>query len=542
MESKYPRDARRDDESYRFATKFLSSLSSPLEGAARRRDPLPLISAEVDFSETCTSSFRDSYWAAEAFSKLPFEIQGVNREEVAYQKFWEAEEKCQVANSRLVDWRSRPSLPVRELEKARQLIASVLGEFSWDRCEPFFSFGPGATTSLPRRQAQRSNKWEFGTHITQKCLPLLLAFCRKHDSSSVTQKAIVVAGNKVTTVPKNAKTDRVIAIEPDWNMFFQRGIGGAIRHRLRSRLGLLRPDSQKVHQDLAREGSLTGGLATIDLQSASDSVSLALVEALLPAAWFSALYITRSHQGEVAGKTVVYEKISSMGNGYTFELETLLFWALVRACDKSNGIVSVYGDDIICRTEVAPAAVRLLEACGFSTNAKKTFLSGPFRESCGGHFHNGHEVTPPYFREHLDNGDLPVLLRTANRLRRAASQRYGFALDDRLYLLWRETADRVPKDLYGPPVLGDAVLHTSFDEAKPQKWKRYNAYRLNGLLPKSQQERFDIMGAVYNSLYGEPTQESTYTKHVGAYRKSKLRTPVYRWEDPGVWLTPETLT
>lgn len=252
MESKYPRDARRDLESYQFATKFLTAIGSPLAGAARQRNPLPLISAEVNFDEPCTQTFRDAYWAAESFSKLPFEVEGVDRVQVAYQKFWEAEEKCQVANSRLVDWRNRLNLPYRRLERARQLIASVLGEFSWDRCEPFFSFGPGATTSLPRRKAQRSNKWEFGTHITRHCLPLLLAFCRKYDSSSMTQKAVVVAGNKVTTVPKNAKTDRVIAIEPDWNMFFQRGIGGAIRHRLRSRLGLLRPDSQETHQRLAK--------------------------------------------------------------------------------------------------------------------------------------------------------------------------------------------------------------------------------------------------------------------------------------------------
>lgn len=538
MESKNPR-TRSDDSSYIFATSFLNALGSPLAGDARRRDPLPLVSAPVDFSEPCTVTFRDAYWAAEAFSKLPFEIEGVDREAVAYQKFWEAEEKCRDANSRLFDWQSRPNLDVKRLERARQLIASVLGEFSWDRCEPFFSFGPGATTSLPRRKSQRANKWDFGTHITRKCLPLLLAFCRKHDIG-YEQKCEIVAGNKVTTVPKNAKTDRVIAIEPDWNMFFQRGIGGAIRHRLRSRLGLLRPDSQQVHQDLAREGSATGRFATIDLQSASDSVSLALVHALLPPAWFTACFITRSDQGEVGGKTVLYEKISSMGNGFTFELETLIFWALTRACSGQSDTVSVYGDDIICHTDRASQVVHLLEQCGFSTNAKKTFLSGPFRESCGGHYHNGHEVTPPYFREKLSN-DLVVLIRCANRIRRVASQRFGFSLDGRFHQLWKDLSSRVPRELYGPPVLGDAVLHTSFDEARPQRWARYNAFRCEGLLPVTQARRFDTQGAVTNSLYGEPSEESSYTKHVGTYRRRKLTTPVYRWEDPGVWIAPELL-
>jgi hypothetical protein len=352
------------------------------------------------------------------------------------------------------------------------------------------------------------------------------------------QMAVVVAGNRVTTVPKNAKTDRVIAIEPDWNMFFQRGIGGAIRHRLRSRLGILRPDSQKVHQDLAREGSLTGRLATIDLQSASDSVSLALVEALLPPAWFTALYITRSHQGEVGGKTVLYEKISSMGNGYTFELETLIFWALTRACCDATATVSVYGDDIICPSSAADQVIDLLTQCGFTTNAKKTFLSGPFRESCGGHYHNGHEVTPPYFKE-LICDDVVVSIRTANRIRRAAGQRFGFSLDGRFESVWQDFANHVPAACYGPPVLGDAVLHHSFDVAKPQRYRRFNAFRVEGYLPVTGKGQFSHMGAVYNSLYGEPTEESTYTKHVGAYRRSKLRTPVYRWEDPGVWLAPD---
>jgi hypothetical protein len=564
VESKHPRAARRDQESYRFATEFLTALGSPLAGAARARDGLRLASATVDYTEPCTSTFRDSYWAAEAFSKLPWELDGVDRDEVAYQKFWEAEEKCRDANSRLVDWQNRPHLDVMRLKHARQLIAAVLGDFSWDHCEPFFSFGPGASTSLPRRKAQRSNKWEFGAHITRQCLPLLITFCRKTcrrgdlgkipcwdfllpaerellETYRYDQKCLIVSGNRVTTVPKNAKTNRVIAIEPDWNMFFQRGIGGAIRHRLRSRLGILRPDSQQIHQDLARRGSADGSLATIDLQSASDSVSLALVEALLPSDWFSAMYLTRSHQGEIDGKTVLYEKISSMGNGYTFELETLIFWALTRACCKASDTLSVYGDDIICPVDSAPAAIKLLMQCGFNINAKKTFLSGPFRESCGGHFHNGRNVTPPYFREHLSD-DIVVAIRTANRIRRAASQRFGFSLDGRFLSVWQRIAALVPKDLWGPPVLGDAVLHASFDEVKPKRWKRYFAFQLWGMLPKTSRQRTDHMGAVYNALYGEPTEESSFTKHEGTYRKRKLRTPVYRWEDPGVWLTPDTLT
>ena len=45
--------------------------------------------------------------------------------------------------------------------------------------------------------------------------------------------------NRLMTVPKNARTDRVIAAEPDWNMFFQLGLGASIRARLQ-KVGLLK--------------------------------------------------------------------------------------------------------------------------------------------------------------------------------------------------------------------------------------------------------------------------------------------------------------
>lgn len=133
-------------------------------------------------------------------------------------------------------------------------------------------------------------------------------------------------GNKVTTVPKNSKTDRVIAIEPLMNMYVQKGIGGAIRHSLRS-VGINLND-QTSNQRLAREGSLQGKLATVDLSSASDSVSLLLVEELLPPDWVAAIKLCRSPCGVLPdGSVINYQKVSSMGNGFTFELESLIFWA-----------------------------------------------------------------------------------------------------------------------------------------------------------------------------------------------------------------------
>ena len=66
------------------------------------------------------------------------------------------------------------------------------------------------------------------------------------------------------TVPKSYKTNRVIAIEPSWSMFFQKGVGRMIRKRL-ERFGQLHPDAQERAKNFARVGSDTGLLATLDL-------------------------------------------------------------------------------------------------------------------------------------------------------------------------------------------------------------------------------------------------------------------------------------
>lgn len=522
------------DSTYRLAQKFLLACGSDLSGAAGRKKPESLISADFPSVEQDVSDFRMQYFAAEAFSKTPWDIPGVNREAAAYEIFFKAEEACKRANARLIEFESRPSLDVLRFRRARSMVAAVLGKFSWDDCLPHFSFGPGASTSLRRREARHENKWENGAHITGNCLPLFLAFSQfvpgwEHDGRRVS----VVEGNRVTTVPKNAKTDRVIAIEPDWNMFFQRGIGGAIRYRLRKRLGLLKPDSQLTHQKLARLGSQDGRLATIDLRCASDSLSLALCEALLPADWFAAMLQCRSNQGIARGETVVYEKISSMGNGFTFELETLIFWALSRAVVET-GLVSVYGDDIIVPTELAEEVIFLLGQAGFETNPKKTFISGPFRESCGGHYFAGHDVTPPYFRSLLD-GPLSYIS-AANRVSRAASQQFGWVRDSS----FKSSHDFLTQGCrwFGPFEAGDSVVHVPMDDPRAKfTWsRRYQQRSVRALVTICEPYlTCESWGGVLASIWQRVTEESWSSKALqGKVRDCKVLVP--GWTGPGPWL------
>jgi hypothetical protein len=157
---------------------------------------------------------------------------------------------------------------------------------------------------------------------------------------------------------------------------------------------------------LAQIGSNDGSLATIDLSSASDTVAREVVRFLMPESWYERLDLCRSKVGELDGKWLRYEKFSSMGNGFTFELETLIFWGLAIACVRSCGLetdkVRVYGDDIIVPVDAYDFLVEVLSYCGFTTNSSKSYKSGAFRESCGKDYFNGHEVRPFFQKEYLN--------------------------------------------------------------------------------------------------------------------------------------------
>jgi hypothetical protein len=224
----------------------------------------------------------------------------------------------------------------------------------------------------------------------------------------------IVGGSELDTVPKNSKVDRVICIEPDMNMYLQKGVGLMIRRRLK-RMGV-NLNSQTLNQHLAWIGSRTGSLATIDLRSASDTIALAIVRDLVPYEWFLVIERLRSAYTRIDGSYEPLEKVSSMGNGFTFELESLIFWALTEAtvdhlgcCDRR---LAIYGDDIVVHGSVAPQLIEVLAYVGFTTNMEKTFVTGPFRESCGKHYFLGCDVTPVYIKEPVSTPE--ALFRVCN--------------------------------------------------------------------------------------------------------------------------------
>jgi hypothetical protein len=315
---------------------------------------------------------------------------------------------------------------------ARRKIASLLGEYDSSLWLDMCKWGPGATFSLKGVHANLDNKIrEDRLSITATALPYFRRVI-SDDYHWLRSRGIdaegpcnllkgfeVVRGCRVTTVPKSAKTERTIAIEPTANQFLQGGIGNYIRRRLK-RTGIDLND-QTHNQNGARD-ALIRQFATVDLKAASDTVSRELVYELLPFDWARTMDCLRSKEYlSPKGEWHTFEKFSTMGNGFTFELETLIFWALSKAVLEIEGLteqVLVYGDDIVIHEAAVPLLKEVFAFCGFTINTEKTHFASAFRESCGKHYFMGFDVTPIYQKEVPDV--LEEVYRLANRLRRLA--------------------------------------------------------------------------------------------------------------------------
>lgn len=381
---------------------------------------------------------------------------------------------------------------------ARSYIAATIGHtVNFDHLSGGFS--GGASTSIKRGVGTVAKKFQVGTDITSMAIMpyMQLARCAwllPHD-------LVEVKGNVLFTVDKSATIDRVACKEPELNMYCQKAVGNHFRRSLR-RKGIDLND-QKVNQELARIGSKDGSLATLDLSSASDSVTKQCVIELLPIDWSLLLFDLRSPYTKVDDEWHENEMISSMGNGFTFELESLIFWALVKATMTATGIrgtIGVYGDDLICPSGVAESLITVLDYFGFTINVTKSFWTGSFRESCGKHWNSGYDVTPFYVKGvPLTVPDWCNLL---NSLRRWAHV-YGGICDPSYYGLWLKYARHIPEALHGskdmnrsdalvsltrrntqtcrPKVLQDRVTSRRFQLGAYSSWLSTNDLRASGI-------------------------------------------------------------
>jgi hypothetical protein len=153
-------------------------------------------------------------------------------------------------------------------------------------------------------------------------------------------------------------------------------------------------------------------------------MSLKMLEFVLPAGFFRQLVKYRSPVSHIKGVgSITLNMVSTMGNGYTFPLQTMLFAAVVAACYEFQGLNwnqggtektwGVNGDDIIVPRIITENVIKLLTFLGFKVNSDKTFTEGPFRESCGADFFLGVNIRGVYIK-HLD--DRAAIYTAINRL------------------------------------------------------------------------------------------------------------------------------
>ena len=420
----------------------------------------------------------------------------------------------------------------RFVDFCRDLIIEIIGETA--PVEALIgTFSGGASTSRNRTESHPAFKYLGRAHVTQRCLDLWLELSPDLMPTWLSEPDAllyeVVPGNVLFTVPKKTDIDRCACKEPDVNMFVQKGIGDYFRSSLR-RIGINLND-QSINSSLARIGSIDGSLATLDLSSASDSISSQLVALLLPECWYTLLDSVRSPVTIIDGEEHQNEMFSSMGNGFTFELESLLFYVLTKATCYFRGIpgrISVYGDDIICPSGAFADLEWVLGYFGFSLNTEKSFGTGPFRESCGGHYYDGYDITPFYMKGPLKT--IIDVIHVANQLREWAIIPGLSILDCEVEEIWLWLKSLVPPYLWGGVDTSFKYQLVSNDVPKfrLQQEKKRRGTGLGGYLHwlNATWARKDLYDGI---------ETSSYLREVGSFRLRPARASVSRL--PHLFLT-----
>lgn len=341
----------------------------------------------------------------EAFFKKNVDLASTDTDIVALSNFMLAERQCRITNRRLNHYlcdayRHRLDADVSsQVEKAQRELAYVLGDFPsfLGRLPRYIRFTGGATATRSRRFSHPTFKMRRNCICTAGASPYVKALW-KYFALPGEARPRVIEWNRVLFVPKNFKTARTIAGEPDGNMPLQLAFDTYAKIRLR-RVGQNLSD-QRRNQEAARLGSVDGSISTIDFSMASDTVSVSTVWALFPYDFARYLVDVRSHVGRLPdGSTVNYAKLSSMGNGSTFAVETLCFYALARAVGSRQ--CNVYGDDVTIETHLVEPFVKLACFFGFTVNTEKSYSTGLFRESCGKFYVGGIDVSPHFLRTNV---------------------------------------------------------------------------------------------------------------------------------------------
>lgn len=433
---------------------------------------------------------------------------GCDKEATAWKTFLDGEEACKQTNKRFdhmwdKDWiydaetgsfdrvsgGSFTSREITFLTGVRQWMTTILGPCpSFGELKSYF--GPGANVGVPKAEACPLNKMRgdltcsetlYKSGLLEALVDTAPAwFDQRAESWAIDDEGwlyskipFVLETGRLRFAPKNAETSRAMNIEPVANGYFQGGLGKIMAQGLKQ-CGVDISD-QSRNQALALFGSRSWEnaerqVSTLDLKNASGTQSRGLIDFVVDdPRWRYLLNSLRTPSVRYKKHLIELEQFSTMGNGFTFPLETAIFTAIVFTALKIKpftrrqvraGVnlskvapgVGIYGDDIIVPTMFVADVVEGLEICGYSVNQKKSFVSGPFRESCGSDYYKGISVRPYYQRAHMTYESLFSL--------------HNFYVARNLWAFAEVVRDAIPSEwrLFGPAGYGDGHLHS-------QRWK-----------------------------------------------------------------------
>jgi len=336
------------------------------------------------------------------------------------QKFVKTEEQLTDVDRQIEEIRSvvddpifthnrRRKVPVTQVEVVREarILLSRLFAF-FDPKDIYPKHGPGAVAT--KQRLWDKYLWKNVSRRITDVYPLDEFFytslghvCDSYkDFESLTE---VDHPARVILVPKDSRGPRLISCEPVDFQWVQQGLGRALVQHVEghvlTKYNVFFTD-QGPNQRGALLGSSTGRYATLDLNEASDRVTLSLVHLLFPEHLYKCLDACRSSSTELPGGRVLkLRKFAPMGSCLCFPIMALTIWAILTAAapdtDTRESIL-VYGDDVIVPTAYAANAMEQLESFGLKINRDKSCTGGLFRESCGTDAFRGVNVTPVRFR------------------------------------------------------------------------------------------------------------------------------------------------
>lgn len=291
---------------------------------------------------------------------------------------------------------------LRYFDMDPQLMAVLLRHLDGDKVHTSLHYSLGTTSMQSKRPSQKPSRLKF--------------------------------------VPKDITKSRSICMEPNAVMFTQQAVLRWFREAMDN--GVMRQfvdlTDQSRNREAALYGSITGEVDTIDLSSASDLVSWELVKKIFPKNVLFDLALTRTSVVEMPdGTHRRVNKFAPMGSALCFPVQCIIFTAcciyaaMQHSCwvemhqptdsdDVNRRMVGffvetkfstaygfihpslklyqpccVYGDDICIDYRLTDTLITVLTSLKFKVNVNKSFTSSQaFRESCGGYYHQGRDVTP----------------------------------------------------------------------------------------------------------------------------------------------------